>query len=101
LTLSKVMNLVKNDKLELAEAIAKVTEEAAKEAAKAAEAQAGLPGEAAGAMPGEQDPMAALGAGATMQSMAGGQPPISGPNPSQQNLGQLLNTLRKGSRSVA
>ena len=85
LVLSKIMTLVKNDKLELADALNKVTEEAMKEQ-KAQEAQtAETPDQ--------------LAAGATMQAMAGGgaegQPSIQGPNQSQQNLMGLLSTLRR------
>ena len=97
LVLSKVMTLVRNDKMELAEAITKVTEEAMREQQAEQQAQA-MPG-----MPGEgMSPDAAM-APAALAAMAGpqAQAAISGPNPSQYNLGQLLTTLRRGSRSVA
>lgn len=85
LIVAKIMKLVKDDKLELAEAMNKVTEEALKEQ-QAQEA--------------EQTPDS-LTADATIQAMAGGQPQqpqaaVQGPNPSQQNLGSLLSTLRRG-----
>ena len=87
LTLAKIMTLVKNDKMELAEAMNKVTEDAAKEQAAA---QAGT----------QADPNSpeAQGAGPTMQAMAGGQAPIQGPDksmPSMPNLTQLLATLHR------
>jgi hypothetical protein len=80
------MKLVQDDRMELAEALNKVTEEAMKEQEEAAQAQ--------------QSPDA-LTADATIASMAGPQAAaqqasISGPNPSQQNLGALLSTLRRG-----
>lgn len=84
LIVAKIMKLVKDDKLELAEAMNKVTEEALKEQ-QAQEA--------------EQTPDS-LTADATIQAMAGGQQQpqaaVQGPNPSQQNLGSLLSTLRRG-----
>jgi hypothetical protein len=77
-----VMKLVRDDKMELAEAFNKVTQDAME-----AEKQTEM----------ENTPDA-LAAQATMASMAGAQPqaPISGPNPSQQNLSSLLSTLRGG-----
>jgi len=71
--------------MELAEALNKVTEEALKE--QQAEA--------------EQTPNS-VSADATVQAMAGPQAAggpqaaVQGPNPSQQNLGSLLSTLRRG-----
>jgi hypothetical protein len=86
LVIAKVMKMVRDDKMELAEALNKVTEEALKEQ----QAQA------------EQTPDS-LTADATVQAMAGpqgqqGSPQaaVQGPNPSQQNLGSLLSTLRRG-----
>lgn len=88
LVVAKVMKLVKDDRMELAEALNKVTEDAMKEQQEAEQAAAGA-----------QTPEMAM-AGAAMQSMAGPQamPAVQGPSPSQANLGQLLNTLRKGAR---
>jgi hypothetical protein len=86
LVIAKVMRLVRDDKMELAEALNKVTEDALKEQ----QAQT------------EQTPDS-LTADATVQAMAGPQVPgggpqaaVQGPNPSQQNLGSLLSTLRRG-----
>lgn len=79
LTLSKIMTLVANDKMELAEALNKVTEDALAEQ-QAQEAAAPTPEMAA--------------APGTVASMTG-QPSIEGPNPSQQNLMSLLSTLRR------
>jgi hypothetical protein len=89
MVIAKVMKLVRDDRMELAEAINKVTEDAMKEQQEKEAAAAGA----------EQTPEMAM-AGAAMQSMAGPQamPAIAGPSPSQANLGQLLNTLRKGAR---
>jgi hypothetical protein len=83
LTLAKIMQLVKNDKLELAEAMSKVAEDAAAEQA-AQQQDMG-----ATATPDQ------MGAGPTVQALAGGQAPVGGPNQGQQNLADLLSTLRK------
>ena len=85
LVLAKIMRLVRTDKMELAEAFAKVTEDAAKEAQKEA----------------EQEPSAeAMMAPAAMAAMAGpdAAAQIPGANPTQESLGNMLNTLRKGVR---
>ena len=76
LVVAKVMKLVRDDKMELAEAFNKVTEDALRE---------------------QQQPESqeALTAGATISAMAGPQAPIQGPNPSQENLMSLLSTLRR------
>ena len=83
LVISKVMTLVANDKMELAEALTKVTEDALKEQ-QAAEQSAAPMATADAAM-----------AGQTVQSLAGPQAAIQGPNPSQANLSDLLSTLRR------
>ena len=82
LVLSKVMKLVRDDKMELAEAFNKVTEEAMAE-------QESM-----------QDDMSVdqLTADSTVAAMAGPQAAVQGPNPAQENLGSLLNTLRRGAR---
>ena len=77
LVLAKVMQLVKNDRMEIAEALNKVTEEAMKEQT-----------------PEPETPEQAM-APAALSAMAGPQPTIQGPNPSQQNLMALLSTLRR------
>jgi len=85
--LAKVMTMVRDDKMELAEAFNKVTEDAMKAQQ---EAEAAAP-------PTPEQAMAP----AAMQAMAGpaaAMPAVQGPSPSQANLGQLLNTLRKGAR---
>jgi len=87
LVLAKVMTMVRDDKMELAEAFNKVTEDAMKAQQ---EAEAAAP-------PTPEQAMAP----AAMQAMAGpaaAMPAVQGPSPSQANLGQLLNTLRKGAR---
>ncbi len=83
LTLAKIMSLVANDKMELAEALNKVTEEAMQEQQEQAaqEQQAMTPEQAA--------------APQTVAAMAGPQPAVAGPNESQQNLLSLLSTLRR------
>lgn len=99
LTLAKVMMLVKNDKLELAEALHKVTEEAlAEQQAKAQEQQAA-------------DPMAGMDAGmptadqaaapGTVQSMTGS--PVPSPDqtmPGMASLGDMLGRLRRPAMTI-
>jgi hypothetical protein len=96
LTLSKVMSLVREDKLELAEALNKVTEEALEEQRKAAEAQQNA--QIGGAMtPGE------AAAGPTVQSLAGAAPqqsPIPGVGPGMASLGDMLGALRRPAMTV-
>jgi len=93
LVVAKVMKLVRDDKLELAEAFNKVTEDALKEQQAKEEAQAGgMPG-----MGGPMSPEQAMAPQAVM-AMAGGMPSIPGANPTQQSLGDMLNVLRKGAR---
>jgi hypothetical protein len=82
LVISKVMKLVQNDKMELADAFHKVTEDALAEQ----EAQ-----QEGGQMTPEQ-----LTAGPTLQAMAGQQAPIQEPQPAQRNLADMLMTLRRG-----
>jgi len=82
LVLSKVMKLVRDDKMELAEAFNKVTEEAMAE-------QESMQ---------EEMSVDQLTADSTVAAMAGPQAAVQGPNPSQENLGSLLNTLRRGAR---
>lgn len=85
---AKVMRLVKDDKMEMAEAFDKVLSDAAAEKQNQQTEQ--------GAMSPD-----AMSADAAITAMAGpqGQPAIGPPAPSQQNLGNLLNTLRKGARA--
>jgi hypothetical protein len=78
--------------MEIAEALTKITEEALKE--KQAEEQAAQP--TADSMTADAALMAM--AGPQGAQAAQGMPAVQGANPSQQNLGNLLNTLRKGSR---
>jgi hypothetical protein len=85
LVVAKVMKLVKDDRLEVAEALNKVTDEALKEQQK----QEGQPENAAQAA-----------APATVAAMAGNQASIQPPNPSQQNLMSLLSTLRRPQSSM-
>lgn len=86
LVVAKVMKLVRDDKMELAEAFNKVTEDAMKEKeAQQANPQAGMTPDG-------------MTADATMQAMTGGMPTVAPPTGGQQNLGMLLNTLRKGAR---
>jgi hypothetical protein len=98
LTLSKIMQLVSNDKMELAEALNKVTDDALKEQEKQQAAQ----GAPAGGPEGMTPDMAA--AGATVQAMAGGgapqQSPIPGVGPGMASLGDLLGSLRRPAMTV-
>ena len=95
LTLSKIMQLVANDKMELAEALNKVTEDAMKE--QKAQQEAAMGPEAG--MPTSPD-MAA--AGATVGAMAGAQPqsPIPGVGPGMASLGDMLGSLRRPAMTV-
>lgn len=87
--LAKVMTLVKNDKMELAEAMTKVTEDAMKaEQEKAMAAQQAQP-----AMPTAEQAMAGGAAGLTGS-------PIPGPTQGTQDLGTLLSALRRPQMAV-
>lgn len=81
LVLSKIMQLVRDDKMEIAEALNKVTEDAMKEQKSKAEAET----------------PDAMTADATVQAMTQGDAPpsISGPNQSQTNLMSLLSTMKR------
>jgi hypothetical protein len=96
LTLAKVMRLVKDDKMELAEALNKVTEDALKEQeAKQQEASAMATGEEA------MTPDMAM-AGQTVNAMAGPQSPIPGTDamPGMASLGDMLGALRRPAMTV-
>ena len=93
LTLAKVMRLVKDDKMELAEALNKVTEEALAEQ-QAAEEEA--------ATQAQMTPDMAA-AGATVAAMAGGQAPqspIPGLGNGMASLGDMLGQLRRPAMTV-
>lgn len=93
LTLSKVMALVKDDKMELAEALNKVTEDALKEQEQ---------------QQGQEQAMTpdAASADATVAAMAGGGPnpqgqsPIPGVGPGMASLGDMLGQLRRPAMTV-
>ena len=99
LVLAKVMSMVKSDRMEIAEAIQKVTEEAAEEQRKAEE-------EAMAQQQGGMNMEQAL-AGATMGSMMGPgaaaqmQSPIPGAGQGMEDLGSLLGALRRPAMTVA
>lgn len=99
LVLAKVMSMVKSDRMEIAEALQKVTEDAAEEQRKAEEEAMMQQG---GGMGMEQ----AL-AGATMGSMMGPeaaaqmQSPIPGAGQGMEDLGSLLGALRRPAMTVA
>ena len=99
LVLAKVMSMVKSDRMEIAEAIQKVTEEAAEEQRKAEE-------EAMAQQQGGMGMDQAL-AGATMGSMMGPeaaaqmQSPIPGAGQGMEDLGSLLGALRRPAMTVA
>jgi hypothetical protein len=96
LMLAKIMQIVKDDRLELAEALNKVTEDAAREQQKAQEEQM---------MQQQMNPEQAM-AGATMQAMMGPQAaaemqsPIPGPGQGMEDLGALLGALRRPAMTV-
>jgi hypothetical protein len=93
LTLAKIMQLVKSDRLELAEALNKAVEDAQKEAQAAQEA-------AAAEQPQPTPGMAA--AGPTAQSLSGNPEalsPVPGPGAGTQDVGSLLSALR-GTQAV-
>ena len=85
LVVSKIMTLVKHDKMELAEALTKVTEDAMKEQQ---EAEAGAP---------PATPEMAM-AGPAEAALAGS--PIPGPTAGQEDLAGLLSTLRKPAMTI-
>lgn len=93
LTLAKIMDLVRNDKMELAEALNKVTEDAMKE--QQAKEQAPEPG---------MTPDAAS-ADATIQALAQAgsaqpQSPIPGVGPGMASLGDMLGSLRRPAMTI-
>ena len=91
LVVAKIMKLVETDKMELTEAMNKAVEDAQKEAAAAQQAAA----EQQQLQPTPE--MAA--AGPTAQSLTGNPEalsPVPGPEPAQQDIGQLLSVLRAG-----
>ena len=93
LTVAKVMRLVKDDKMELAEALNKVTEEALKEQQAEQEAAAGG---------GEMTPDMAA-ADQTIAAMAGAQAPqspIPGLGSGMASLGDMLGQLRRPAMTV-
>jgi hypothetical protein len=97
LTLAKIMSLVENDKLELAEALNKVTEDAAKEAQKQQE-------EAAMQQQG-QPSLEQMSAPADMAAMMGpnaGQPtsPIPGVGAGMEDLSGMLASLRRPQMTI-
>ena len=87
--IAQIMQLVKSDQMDLADALVKVTNDAAK-AAQAQQAQAGMPG---GAPPSGMD----QGAGAAQAALTGAVP---GPSSDQKSVSDLLNTLRRPVRTV-
>jgi hypothetical protein len=92
LTVSKIMSLVKNDKMELAEALNKVTEDAIKEQEKQQQEQ----------MQQQQMTPDMAAAGSTVAAMAGPQSPIPGTNamPGMSSLGDMLGALRRPAMTV-
>jgi hypothetical protein len=88
LVLAKIMNLVRSDKMELAEALNKVTEDAMREQEREQEEMAGMEEELS-----PEDAMS----GAAISSLAGPQAMSTVEEPPQgaQNFMQLLSTLRR------
>jgi hypothetical protein len=96
LVLAKIMKLVSLDKMELAEAMNKVTEDAMAEEKKKQEAAQG------GAMPGE-DPMSAEAAmsGPAAQAMTGAPPsPVPGVGGGMKDLATMLGDLRRPNMTI-
>jgi hypothetical protein len=91
LTVAKVMKLVQSDKMELAEALNKVTEDALKEQQEKEESM-------------QQEEMTPdmASAGATVNAMAGPQSPIPGTGamPGMSSLGDMLGALRRPAMTV-
>jgi hypothetical protein len=87
LILGKIMDLVANDKMELAQALNKVMEDA-----KADEAQAADPAQA--------DPGAADMAAAAAAPSIAGQSPIPGASPGQEDLAGLMAKLRQPAMTI-
>jgi len=87
LTVAKIMDLVKNDKMELAEALNKVTQEALAQQ-ESEQAQQMTPEQASGP--------------AALQSIAGAQSPIPGSQamPGMASLADMLGTLRRPAMTV-
>jgi hypothetical protein len=90
LTIAKIMDLVKNDRMELAEALNKVTEDAMKEQQAQQEAQTPEAAMAPGAL-------AALAGGGAAQP----QSPIPGVGPGMASLGDLLGSLRRPAMTIS
>lgn len=104
LVLAKVMQLVKSDRMEIADAIQKVTDEAAEEQRRAEEeaaAQAGMGMEGMGMSP--EQAMAGATMGAMMGPEAAAQvgSPIPGAGQGMEDLGALLGALRRPAMTVA
>lgn len=94
LVLAKIMTLVETDRMELAEALAKVTEDAQKEQERAAQEQA-MGQQAA------MTPEMAM-APAAAQAMTGSpQSPIPGVGPGMASLGDLLGSLRRPAMTIS
>jgi hypothetical protein len=89
LVLSKVMTLVQNDKMELADALNKVTEDALKEEQAKQQAPPDQP----------MSPEMAM-AGSAAQSMAGPQSPIPGTGQGMKDLGAMLGDLRRPNMTI-
>lgn len=91
LTLSKIMRLVKSDRMELAEALNKAVEDAQREAQAAQEAAAAQQ---------QQAPTPEMAAAGPTAAALSGNPealsPIPGPEQGTQDIGQLLSALRSG-----
>lgn len=97
LTLAKIMQLVKSDRMELAEALNKAVEDAQREAQAAAEQAAAAQQDQMG-MPMQPTPEMAA-AGPTAQALSGNPEalsPIPGPEQGTQDVGSLLAALRSG-----
>ena len=97
MVLAKIMKIVRDDRMEVAEALQKVTEDAAKEAERAAQEQQQQQQQMT-----MDQAMAGATMGATMgpQAAAQMQSPIPGAAPGVQDLGALLGALRRPGMTV-
>ena len=97
------MSLVKTDRLEIAEALQKVTEDAAEEQRKAEEEAMAQQGMGMGGGMGMEQAMAGATMGAMMgpEAAAQMQSPIPGAGQGMEDLGSLLGALRRPAMTVA
>lgn len=96
MVLAKVMALVKSDRMEIADALQKVTEEAIEEEQRKAEEEAQQPTPESLTAGPALDALVGAGAGAA----AAPQSPIPGAGPGIEDLGALLGSLRRPAQTI-